>query len=402
MHFKSTINPDTKSSKDVPVTLFACNGKRLFMPRPTNFKTMDAAVRKKFHLGSSSMLEFSTCTLDICRGAPVALDEDVYETMSSFLDEIVVAVVDESKPPLSQSSSKPAAASSTGTPSSTVTASATVKKASTPKARSASGKTASVSRERSVFEDDDEDETPAADEDAIRASVEPEAIDPEPAFPVPEPRIKDADDRQGSSRGSSQQWVEVPPSSSSSAAVVEEQLTTTTTTTHVKQESATTVAAANLFDDEVDDEPTPPPRSQPSPSKFRPAVVAQAPVAKTSAQKPTSTARKAPAKAAPAKAKAQEERFTVHISGPSPDQEAEFKTRGGHLVRKVLAGACQNFGLDVEEARLYLLLQWEDEDGITVEDETECNPEDTMQKCGIEAGSRLVIRVDDEEYDEDE
>ena len=45
MYFKSTINSETKSSKDVPVTLFACNGKRLFMPRPTNFVVRGMPVR---------------------------------------------------------------------------------------------------------------------------------------------------------------------------------------------------------------------------------------------------------------------------------------------------------------------------------------------------------------------
>ena len=43
----------------------------------------------------------------------------------------------------------------------------------------------------------------------------------------------------------------------------------------------------------------------------------------------------------------------MHISGQYPDQEAEFKTRGGHLVKKVLAGACQNFGIDVDESVLH-------------------------------------------------
>lgn len=41
-----------------------------------------------------------------------------------------------------------------------------------------------------------------------------------------------------------------------------------------------------------------------------------------------------------------EARFNVIIRGPGPDQEAEFKTRGKHLVKKVLAGACKTFQLD--------------------------------------------------------
>jgi len=49
-----------------------------------------------------------------------------------------------------------------------------------------------------------------------------------------------------------------------------------------------------------------------------------------------------------------EERFNVIISGPGPDQEAEFKTRGKHLVRKVLAGACKTFELDFARYVIYV------------------------------------------------
>ncbi|KAL1725677.1 hypothetical protein EV714DRAFT_277273 [Schizophyllum commune] len=391
MYFKSTINSETKSSKDVPVTLFACNGKRLFMPRPTNFVTMEAAVRKKFHLDTSAALEFTTSTLDICRGAPVFIDEDVYETMSSFLDEIVVTVVDSSALPPPQPS-----------PRSVTPGKSSEKKVSLPKGTTTAGKSASASRERSVFEDDDEDEAPAVDEDIPPAAAEPDVVDAEPAFPVPEPRAKE----QSSSRGSSQQWVEVPPSS---AVVVEAEVEVQSSSVKtVKAETAAASSPANLFDDDEPEEPTPPPRSQPSPSKFRPAAAQKSGIPSTS--KPTSSSsqsRKPSAKTVAAKpssgrSKPSEERFTVHISGQYPDQEAEFKTRGGHLVKKVLAGACQNFGIDVDEARLYHIIQYEDDNGDMLEDEVECDLEDTMQKCGIEAGAKLVIKVDSEEYDDDE
>jgi hypothetical protein len=48
-----------------------------------------------------------------------------------------------------------------------------------------------------------------------------------------------------------------------------------------------------------------------------------------------------------------EARYTVIINGP-PDQEAEFKTRGKHLVKKVLAGACKTFGLDLARYVFFL------------------------------------------------
>jgi hypothetical protein len=40
-------------------------------------------------------------------------------------------------------------------------------------------------------------------------------------------------------------------------------------------------------------------------------------------------------------------RFEVTIIGPQ-DESAQFKTRGKHPVRKVLAAACKTFGIDYE------------------------------------------------------
>ena len=51
---------------------------------------------------------------------------------------------------------------------------------------------------------------------------------------------------------------------------------------------------------------------------------------------------------------------------------------------------------------MYHIIQYEDDNGDMLEDEVECDLEDTMQKCGIEAGAKLVIKVDSEEYDDDE
>lgn len=36
------------------------------------------------------------------------------------------------------------------------------------------------------------------------------------------------------------------------------------------------------------------------------------------------------------------------IYGPRDNQEAAFKTRGQHVVKKVLAGACKTFNVDFE------------------------------------------------------
>lgn len=42
-------------------------------------------------------------------------------------------------------------------------------------------------------------------------------------------------------------------------------------------------------------------------------------------------------------------RFSISVMGPRPTHRAEFKTRGKHLVKKVLVAACKTFGLDYEK-----------------------------------------------------
>lgn len=49
-----------------------------------------------------------------------------------------------------------------------------------------------------------------------------------------------------------------------------------------------------------------------------------------------------------------EERFQVRITAHT-DQNAEIKTRGKHLVKKVLAAVCKTFGLDYDRLVLHIL-----------------------------------------------
>ncbi|RDB20632.1 hypothetical protein Hypma_012321 [Hypsizygus marmoreus] len=89
-------------------------------------------------------------------------------------------------------------------------------------------------------------------------------------------------------------------------------------------------------------------------------------------------------------------RFNVMIT--YEDQAAEFKTRGKHAVKKVLAGACRTFSIDIERARLVLLV---DVDGE--EHRFACGPEETMAQCGVLPNSKFVIELEEEgEGDVDE
>jgi hypothetical protein len=111
------------------------------------------------------------------------------------------------------------------------------------------------------------------------------------------------------------------------------------------------------------------------------------------------------------------ERFNVTICGSLPDQEAAFKTRGQHAVRKVLAGACNNFGIPFEEcvyfsceistpktinfrASLMIVTTTYDEDGEAVQRMTKCINNLTIAECGIDEHTHLIIALDHEQEQE--
>jgi hypothetical protein len=106
-------------------------------------------------------------------------------------------------------------------------------------------------------------------------------------------------------------------------------------------------------------------------------------------------------------------RYNVFISGPGPDQEAEFKTRGKHLVKKVLAGACKTFDLDLAryvlccsavEWMVYCVsdFAWYRAHLIVTKvingevEYFECPLDQTMAKCGVESGKKFFIHMDEE------
>jgi hypothetical protein len=122
-----------------------------------------------------------------------------------------------------------------------------------------------------------------------------------------------------------------------------------------------------------------------------------------------------------AKSSDTDERFKVYIEGPLPHHKADFMTRGGHLVRKVLSGVCKTFELDIEQfvsrpffdgafliyrsfsSRLMLVVPMPDEDGEMVEHLFECANDETIARSGVKPDSKLVVRnIEHDELDEDE
>ncbi|KAJ3993974.1 hypothetical protein F5050DRAFT_1777920 [Lentinula boryana] len=92
-----------------------------------------------------------------------------------------------------------------------------------------------------------------------------------------------------------------------------------------------------------------------------------------------------------------EPRFKIKIWGPR-NQNGEFMTRKKHTVRKVLAGACKNFGINPSQAKLQQVFELDDEiTGQVVSHYCDCDNDDTVGKAGIGPESTLRVFVEGEE-----
>ncbi|KAF8883224.1 hypothetical protein BD779DRAFT_878145 [Infundibulicybe gibba] len=112
MQIKSTLNPNA-STKDIPIIILAlvrtgpesCAPAeprittivdRTFVRLPDTYPALVAQARTAFHLPPHSALQITTDVLDVCRGAPVRITEDVYGLLKGVLDYIRVEVAEES------------------------------------------------------------------------------------------------------------------------------------------------------------------------------------------------------------------------------------------------------------------------------------------------------------------
>jgi hypothetical protein len=106
-------------------------------------------------------------------------------------------------------------------------------------------------------------------------------------------------------------------------------------------------------------------------------------------------------------------KYVVNIAYPPQSEESMFKTRGTYSVKKVLAGACKNFGLDfdrsvstslyrgisdcqtpISSAHLKLIVEFDDEDGDKLL--SDCDNGDTMARAGAVPNARFIIVMDDD------
>ncbi len=114
-------------------------------------------------------------------------------------------------------------------------------------------------------------------------------------------------------------------------------------------------------------------------------------------------------------------RFEVVIVDPHEDNPTQFKLRGKNSVRKVLIAACRNFEVDPNRylcfslgplwavadrvsvwfRRAYLVHSMELEvDGELQTHNFVCAPDDTMAMCGINADSKLFVKVNPDMEDD--
>ncbi|KAI0827765.1 hypothetical protein BC628DRAFT_1317873 [Trametes gibbosa] len=92
-----------------------------------------------------------------------------------------------------------------------------------------------------------------------------------------------------------------------------------------------------------------------------------------------------------------DESFVIMIEyNEDPESRSLFKTRGRHMVSKVLMQACRTFGIEdyYDSARLVLLFEIED-GGETVVYRSVCNNDETMAQSGAERDARFVVEIVD-------
>ncbi|KAI0752831.1 hypothetical protein C8Q80DRAFT_1267314 [Daedaleopsis nitida] len=101
-----------------------------------------------------------------------------------------------------------------------------------------------------------------------------------------------------------------------------------------------------------------------------------------------------------------DESFLIQIEyNDDPESRSLFKTRGRHMVSKVLMQACRTFGLEeyYRNARLILIVEEENDDGdIVFQRRYACERNDTMADAGAEPNARFVVELFEDGDEEDQ
>ncbi|KAF5322351.1 hypothetical protein D9619_002204 [Psilocybe cf. subviscida] len=377
MHIHSTTNPLSRTEGNVPVAVFIFEDRRKFVRvSEDHFDTLERVARV-FDIADDAVLSIHTSSLDVCRGVAVEIDESAYPFMWTVLDEITVKV-------------EGTKARELAIPTPRATPFAEVSRHSTSKASSS----------RLAAENFDDEEQ--IEEQEVAMGVNAEANDDE---------FADAEEAY-----QRELLLEAEAVAEAEAAAKAE--------AEAMAEAEAEAAAAELAWDFTDERPqkgksrSETAESTPT-SKFKPTrsvfgskkgrddrsvkseeTVIEPPREATSRSVHRNSPHKEPAASRTAAAADNDPRFEITILGPESYQVAQFKTRGKHPVRKVLAAACKLFEVDYNSAHLYL--------GVRSEKGTrgavKCEVDATMTQCGVDSHSRLYVRVNtgDGELDSEE
>ncbi|KAJ7184472.1 hypothetical protein C8R46DRAFT_1343547 [Mycena filopes] len=337
MHISSTINPRTQSTEDIPVVLVTLQGKSKFLSRPATYKELQSLVRSHYEIDARAGLRFEISTLDVSGGQSVEITEGAYPHLVSLLDSVAAVVVQAGQ----RDRVMP-------TPS------------ATPPLRGDD----ELEDERTVQEDlaPDSEVTHSDRAPKVESEDEPEDdIRAEDAWGANESASAQGDDEEDEDAPPARRVLNVElPSRRQQATGAAKKPTPKVT---VKAESATPArarAAGNHLDSSAES-----------------------------------------SQMALAASSDSDERFKVFVTGPGPNDRAEFMTRGRHLVGKVLGGVCRTFKLDAERAKLMLCISMPDEEGDMLVHEFECANDESITRSGVKPNSRLVVRVDEDEDEDD-
>ncbi|KAJ3809103.1 hypothetical protein F5876DRAFT_78102 [Lentinula aff. lateritia] len=438
---------DAGPGADVPVTIFSLGTKRKFMATPNDYPDLVRLVKRKFNIPDDCVPIFRSRAPTSNRSEErFEIDDSAYEHMKDYIDELEIVIevgaVSQAReetslehggdvkgkmkakdiPVASLSSGregvKPKSKSFNGPPT-------TVDSSRTVSTSSSSGKPKSIpvppgpstqTDPHDLFNDDmpveyaspkkkkttKPQETPNtiprhiynvdADEDGVPATPQPAA----------------SKSKSTNSKGSSGEWEEFAVQSKSSQ---EEGIILVESS---KGQNPSHKGAASKIDGEmsatVKKEKLPKPSNSTAPTKGLLARIdaitdSQPPIILTQDTDASAQSQNQPQTQTQTSTSAEPEpRFKIRIWGPR-DQNGEFMTKKKHTVRKVLAGACKNFGLDPIQAKLQLVVELPDEfTGEMVSHHYDCDNEDTVGKAGIGPESTLKVCVlgeeEEEEYEE--
>ncbi|KAG7449985.1 uncharacterized protein BT62DRAFT_618542 [Guyanagaster necrorhizus] len=350
LHISNPFLPD--STKNVPVLLFCFEQRAVFMRRRETYEEMINALRLKFNIPHNADAVLRVSTLDVCRGREIEVDEDAYEAMAPFLDEINIILsprssgkghfVRENASPVLTERQIPTAIKYE--PSDLPTRAEKVVKAA------------------ELFASDDHLEGEKGQENGETNATEPPSSSSQETGHSWDHVEKSDAERPNrrkvfmadQSMVIVKQEIEgiVPPKASGPGGL----------NMSPRKEGSSSLRARN-----------------PSPRKDR----YEEPGPQTTGEDP-------------------DKHFEVTVTGPEVCQGARLKTRGRYQVKKVLYGVCKSFGIPFDT--LIHIVKFV-EDGTESVEEFECDNDATMTDCGIKENAQLVViqrEDEDESYDEDE